>query len=325
MKIVLLILLGVFILYVIVINSLNTPKRIKEREATRKRRDELYKKFLEQERKKNDELSFVAIDFETATAKRYSACQLGIVVVENGIIKDKKCFLIQPPNNEYSKKSTAIHGISSKHTVDKPNFLQQWPLIKQLINDSCIVCHNSDFDIDVLKSTCNYYGISDLRIKDIKCTYRMTGYSLIEACQGLSISVSGHHNALNDAEMCANIYIKLCCGKAVDTSLIKVVKGGKKEHSEELINQALQINSSFFEGKNVVITGVFGKFNRDDLKSILEHHGAIIRTGISTKTNVVVMGMDAGPSKCAKIKELVDSRVDIVVLNETELLEKLHM
>lgn len=52
MKIVLLILLGVFILYVIVINSLNTPKRIKEREATRKRRDELYKKFLEQERKK---------------------------------------------------------------------------------------------------------------------------------------------------------------------------------------------------------------------------------------------------------------------------------
>lgn len=69
MKIVLLILLGVFMLYVIVINSLNTPKRIKEREATRKRRDELYKKFLEQERKKNDELSFVAIDFETATAK----------------------------------------------------------------------------------------------------------------------------------------------------------------------------------------------------------------------------------------------------------------
>lgn len=61
------------------------------------------------------------------------------------------------------------------------------------------------------------------------------------------------------------------------------------------------------------------------LKSILEHHGAIIRTGISTKTNVVVMGMDAGPSKCAKIKELVDSGVDIVVLNETELLEKLHM
>lgn len=52
MKIVLLILLGVFMLYVIVINSLNTPKRIKEREATRKRRDELYKKFLEQERKR---------------------------------------------------------------------------------------------------------------------------------------------------------------------------------------------------------------------------------------------------------------------------------
>ena len=31
------------------------------------------------------------------------------------------------------------------------------------------------------------------------------------------------------------------------------------------------------------------------------------------------------PQNVAKIKELVDSGVDIVVLNETELLEKLHM
>ena len=36
--------------------------------------------------------SFIAIDFETATVSRM-ACQMGIVIVENGIITDKKTFL----------------------------------------------------------------------------------------------------------------------------------------------------------------------------------------------------------------------------------------
>lgn len=43
--------------------------------------------------------NFIDIDYETATPKRHSACQLGIVVVENGNIVEEKAFLTQPTNN----------------------------------------------------------------------------------------------------------------------------------------------------------------------------------------------------------------------------------
>lgn len=47
-------------------------------------------------------MNFTAIDFETATGKRYSACAVGIITVENGKTIDEYDSLIQPPDNEYS-------------------------------------------------------------------------------------------------------------------------------------------------------------------------------------------------------------------------------
>lgn len=270
-------------------------------------------------------ISFVAIDFETATSNRNSACQLGVVLVENGVIVERKCYLIQPPENEYNRMNTAVHGLSAKDTAEMPTFKELWSELREYLNNHLIVCHNADFDISVLRSTCEYYSIEDLNIQESICTYRMTGYALIEACQGLNIAVVGHHDALNDAEMCAQIYLKLNAGEIVNESLIKVVKGGKKGHDEDAVNEALEKESDFFKGKAIVITGVFGKYSRDDLKGILEHHGAIIKGSISSKTEIVIMGLDAGPAKCAKIKELQDKGAKIVVLNEQELLEKLNL
>ena len=56
-------------------------------------------------------LSFTAIDFETATGHPESACAVGIVTVENGIIIDEYVTLIQPPNNEYWYRNIMCHGI----------------------------------------------------------------------------------------------------------------------------------------------------------------------------------------------------------------------
>ena len=46
-------------------------------------------------------LSFAAIDFETATGYMESACAVGIVTVTDGEITDEYYSLIQPPENEY--------------------------------------------------------------------------------------------------------------------------------------------------------------------------------------------------------------------------------
>ena len=44
-------------------------------------------------------LSFAAIDFETATGYMESACAVGIVTVTDGEITDEYYSLIQPPEN----------------------------------------------------------------------------------------------------------------------------------------------------------------------------------------------------------------------------------
>jgi len=43
--------------------------------------------------------TFTAIDFETATGNRNSACAVGIVPVENGKITKEYYVIIQPPDN----------------------------------------------------------------------------------------------------------------------------------------------------------------------------------------------------------------------------------
>lgn len=48
-----------------------------------------------------NELNFIAIDFETATPKRASFCEVGICVVRNGEVTETRSWLVQPEENLY--------------------------------------------------------------------------------------------------------------------------------------------------------------------------------------------------------------------------------
>ena len=61
-------------------------------------------------------LSFAAIDFETATGYMESACSVGIVTVTDGVITDEYYSLIQPPENVYWRSNILVHGITPDMT-----------------------------------------------------------------------------------------------------------------------------------------------------------------------------------------------------------------
>jgi DNA ligase (NAD+) len=71
-------------------------------------------------------------------------------------------------------------------------------------------------------------------------------------------------------------------------------------------------------GKTIVVSGVFTKFSRDDLKKIIEDNGGKNGSSISTKTDYVVAGDNMGPAKLEKANQL-----GIKILNEDEFLELL--
>jgi len=85
----------------------------------------------------------------------------------------------------------------------------------------------------------------------------------------------------------------------------------KLDPSEEKV-----MSSDILLGKSIVVSGVFSKFTRDELKSTIEEHGGKNAGSISKKTDYVVAGENMGPSKLAKAKEL-----GITILTEDQFIE----
>lgn len=63
-------------------------------------------------------------------------------------------------------------------------------------------------------------------------------------------------------------------------------------------------------GLTIVFTGILPHLNREDCEHLAKEYGAKVTKSISGKTNVVVLGDEAGPSKVSKIKKLGIKHID---------------
>ena len=68
-------------------------------------------------------------------------------------------------------------------------------------------------------------------------------------------------------------------------------------------------------GKIFVVSGVFEKFSRDDLKKVIEDNGGKVGSSISAKTSFVIAGDNMGPAKLEKA-----SKLNIAIISEDELI-----
>lgn len=75
--------------------------------------------------------------------------------------------------------------------------------------------------------------------------------------------------------------------------------------------------SDVLQELSFVVSGVFSKFTRDEMKALIESHGGKVQSGVSAKTSFLLAGEDSGPSKLDKAKKL-----NVKILNEQEF-EKL--
>lgn len=162
-------------------------------------------------------MTFAAIDFETATGKRNSACAVGIITVENGIITDEYHTLIKPPNNEYNWHNIQVHGITARETQNAHKFDKIYPEIKKRLQGKIVVAHNESFDRSVLQKSMAEKGLeySELDISERwECTMRLCKANdkypsgkLNECCAVDNIELK-HHEALSDARACAELYLR---------------------------------------------------------------------------------------------------------------------
>jgi DNA polymerase-3 subunit epsilon len=160
-----------------------------------------------------DGMKYLALDFETANNSRQSACSIGLVRVENGIITHKVCHLIKPPTREFLY--THVHGLSWEDVKDAKAFAEIWPEILPLFNGvDFVAAHNAPFDKSVLSSCLEAAALSmpmvgfRCTLKEARMKWVLSGYKLSDVCRHLNIDLN-HHEALSDALACAKIILEL--------------------------------------------------------------------------------------------------------------------
>ena len=87
----------------------------------------------------------------------------------------------------------------------------------------------------------------------------------------------------------------------------------------ELSAEALEGQTNKLENRIFVVSGVFTKMSRNELKKSIEDNGGKVSSSISKKTSYIIAGENMGPSKRVKAEEL-----GIPIINEDNYLEMLE-
>ena len=86
---------------------------------------------------------------------------------------------------------------------------------------------------------------------------------------------------------------------------IKIINRLQKNNIQFEIIEKINLNATNkLDNKIFVVSGVFEKFSRDDLKKAIEDNGGKVGNSISAKTNFVVAGDNMGPAKLEKATQL---------------------
>ena len=159
--------------------------------------------------------SFVAIDFETATSERNSACAVGAVVFEQGSPTERLSLLIRPPGNRYDGFNMLIHGIGPSDTRRSPGFPEVWEQVAEMLDGRLVIAHNTAFDLSVLRRSAEHHGYEPDPFP-FACTYRIArsampdkaSWSLDVLADDFGIPLS-HHDPLSDALAAGLLWLAL--------------------------------------------------------------------------------------------------------------------
>lgn len=277
-------------------------------------------------------MDFVAVDFETASASRSSACAVGAAVVRKGHVEKSLSELIRPPVIEFDDRCVAIHGINAEQVKDAPTFPQIWPQLQDTIGDLPVAMHNASFDISVLTSTLYSYRIPlpDLRFF---CTLELSRRylpGLPNHRLGTLATVFGipldHHEPSSDATACARLGVlltRLADASGVENDYLCDLATYEAQRTDDSIHLGPCVSISLqdieaagycveaygpfltdaapsdgrFEGMRFVFTGELTFLTREEARSIVELQGGKATTSVSRKSDCLVVGSDALAAK----------------------------
>lgn len=164
---------------------------------------------------KRNKNKYAAIDFETMDTIRSSVCSLSVVIIENYKITNTFYSLVKPNTRYENPYCVQTHGLHYEDVKNAPTFPEVWKEVEKLIDGCILIAHNVGFEKSCINAcheefgTNNDYEYIDTLSLSRKFLKKLNNHKLNTVCEHLNIDLKNHHNALDDAKACANIFIKL--------------------------------------------------------------------------------------------------------------------
>ena len=158
---------------------------------------------------------YAAIDFETMDTIRSSVCSVAIVIIENGKIVDRFYSLVKPNSAYENPYCVKVHGLKYNECKKYPTFPEIWKKIDKKIKGCKLIAHNAPFERSCINACNEEFGTNNkyeyIDTLKLSRTYlnELSNHKLNTVCNELGVKLEHHHNALDDAEACANIFIIL--------------------------------------------------------------------------------------------------------------------
>lgn len=153
-----------------------------------------------------DNLAIVDVETTGMWPHRDRVIEVGIVLINNGVVEDQYSQLINP-HVFIPEVITGITGITATEVEMMPDFRDQAETIYQRLTGRVLVAHNVRFDYGFLKKEFERLGMK-YRAKQLLCSARMSralypkakGHSLQKIIERVGIKVERRHRALDDAK-----------------------------------------------------------------------------------------------------------------------------
>lgn len=158
-------------------------------------------------------MKYAVLDIETTglDARHDEILEIGIVLVADGQVLDTFHRFIQP-SRPIPAEIVALTGITEEMLADGAILETGLAAATDFLQDTPIVAHNAQFDMNFLNESCYRTGISP-SFEDALCTLKLSqilfptlaSYRLEELAKSFDLRSNQAHRALDDALLCSHL------------------------------------------------------------------------------------------------------------------------
>ncbi len=286
-------------------------------------------------------LTFNAIDFETANSFQGSICQVGIVHVLDGKIVEQWQSLVNPMD-DFHQRNIAIHGIQKTDVKDSPTYPQVYEEMRDRLQGEVLISH-SHFDRNAMKRANEHYELHEIDVTwlDSLMIARRTwpelrklgGHNLKNLAEHLNISFQ-HHDALEDAKTVAEVIVQACeiTGSDITEWSRKLPSLTKPKKKTVKLKKSEGFQEGLLYGETILFTGRL-QVVRKEAAIIASQAGCNVVNNVTNEVTILVVGnQDLGvlrghekSSKHRAIERKIANGADIKIISEEEFFELVNI